>query len=316
MAISTTYIISIALKSYQRFLFFIRPALEAGVTRETAVNNTINHYLDIIRQIMKGESYDQAVRSPDVIRYLLKALFDPVHGSESFSHRELHKAARRVSDSQTAPAVSDEGIEDALEGIVADSSDGSENALSGALNRIEKITIDARLARIFGHSPDDRSQAFDLREYLDKDALVIFDTGSLRSRAQRALTLVVLSELWTALERRKRESELNTDQPLVNVYIDEASTIATSDMLGKLLAEGREFDCSLTLLTQFPAQFRRDGADRDTQEEVLNNIGTLMLGSVPIDERLAKRLATHDMDPQKLGNRLRALNDGEWLQKL
>ncbi|MGN8214507.1 hypothetical protein ACTGNR_09405 [Halococcus salifodinae] len=240
-------------------------------------------------------------------------MFDPVHGNESFSYRDLYKAARRVSEHRTAPAVSDEKLEDSLEGIVADSSDGSENVMSGVFTRIGKITVDDRLARIFGHSPDDRDDAFDLREYLDEDALIIIDTGEVRPQAQRALTLVVLSELWTALKRRERENELISEQPLVNVYLDEASTIATSDMLGKLLAEGREFNCSLTLLTQYPEQFSRKGTERNVQEEVLNNIGTLMIGCVPFDEQLAKRLATHDMDFRKVGNRLRALNDGRWM---
>ncbi|MGN8214536.1 type IV secretory system conjugative DNA transfer family protein [Halococcus salifodinae] len=296
------------------FSFFdIRPALDAGIPRQTAVDNTIDHYLDIVRQVMKGDNFARAARSPDVIRYLLKALFDPVHGNESFSHRDLYKAARRVSEHRTAPAVSDEKLEDSLERIVADSSDGSENVMSGVFTRIGKITVDDRLARIFGHSPDDRDDAFDLREYLDEDALIIIDTSEVRPQAQRGLTLVVLSELWTALKRRKRESELISEQPLVNLYLDEASTIATSDMLGKLLAEGRGFNCSLTLLTQYPKQFSREGTERNVQEEVLNNIGTLMIGGVPLDERLAKRLATHDMDFRKVGSRLRAINDGRWM---
>jgi hypothetical protein len=65
---------------------------------------------------------------------------------------------------------------------------------------------------------------------------------------------------------------------------------------------------------QFPAQLR--GSDQDVYDEVLNNVSTVLTGNVPSDARFAQRLATDDMDPQQVGNRLRALRRGQWLVSL
>jgi hypothetical protein len=48
----------------------------------------------------------------------------------------------------------------------------------------------------------------------------------------------------------------------------------------------------------------------------MNNISTFVTGNVPVDHRLAERLATDEMDPQTVGNRLRALRRGQWLVSL
>ena len=265
---------------------------------------------------MEGDNYGRAASSPNIIRALIKALFDRVHGDESFTHQQPVEAAGRLANNQTAPATSDEATEEVFGNILEDSSDGIENALSGVFTRMHKITLDERLNRMLSHSPDDPDDAFDFSQYFDKDAVIIIDTGKARDKSQSAMTLVILSMLWRALKRRKRESKLNTEQPPVNIYLDEASTIATSDMLGKMLDKGREFGCALTLLTQYPGQFRSDETEKDVANEALNNIGSIVTGNVKNDERLAKRLATDEESPQKIANRLGALNDGEWLVEL
>ena len=185
--------------------------------------------------------------------------------------------------------------------------------VSGVSNRIEKIPVDQRLARIFNHVPGEGDPHFDLAEYLSEDVVIVLDTGDLRPEAQRVLALVILSHLWSALRRRKRR-EPESDHPLVNVYVEEAASIAVSDLLKTLLAQSRGFDCSMTLSMQFPAQFR--GADGAAYDEVLNNVSTFVTGNVPVDRRLAERLATDDMDVQAVGNRLRALRRCQWLVSL
>ncbi|AZH27148.1 ATP-binding protein [Haloplanus aerogenes] len=292
--------------------FDIRDELAAGVPRQTAVEDTVDHYLEILTQIMGRERFEQAVRSPDVIRYLVKAMFDPVSGYEAFSHRDLHTAVRTMHERQTAPVVADSDLERMLAGVVANRARSFDEIMQGVANRIEKIPVDQRLARIFNHVPEGDDPHFDLADYLNEDVVIVFDTGSLRTEAQRVLTLVILSNLWTALRRRTRRSE--GTQPLVNLYIEEAASIAVSALLKQLLAQSRGFDCSITLSMQFPAQLRSYGSD--LYEEVLNNISTFLTGNVPIDPRLAERLATTDMSPQLVGNRLRALRRGQWFVSL
>ncbi|MFC6733920.1 ATP-binding protein [Haladaptatus sp. DYSN1] len=299
------------------FSFFdIRDELEAGVERTTAVEDTVDHYIEILTQIMGKRRFEQAVRSPDIIRYLVKALFDPVNGDDAFSHRELHEATRRMHERQSAPAVSDEGLERMLGGVVANRARSFDEIMQGVANRMEKIPLDKRLARIFNHVADEEGEGphFDLAEFLDEDTVIIFDTGGLRKEAQRVVTLVILSNLWTALRRRTQQGNAEDDHPLVNLYVEEAASVAVTDLLNEFLAKSRSFGCSVTLAMQFPGQLRE--ASERAYNEVLNNVSTFVTGNVPIDRRLARRLSTEDMDATEVGNRLRALDRGQWFVKL
>ncbi|MFC7166886.1 ATP-binding protein [Halospeciosus flavus] len=303
------------------FSFFdIRDELAAGISRTTAVEDRVDHYIEILTQLMGRERFDQAVRSPDIIRYLTKAAFDPIHGDDAYSHRHLHGMVRRMHERQSAPGVSDPDLERMLGGVVANQTRSFDEIMQGVANRMEKIPVDRRLARIFNHVPaDDDDPHFDLLDYLDETHVIIFDMGSLRSDAQRVLTLVVFSNLWTALRRRHRqyremEAKSDMDLPLVNLFIDEAASVVTSDLLTDLLSQGRSFRCSVTLATQFPGQLKDQ--DQRVYEEILNNVSTFVTGNVAVDPLLAERLATDDMDATAVGNRLRALRRGQWLVNL
>jgi len=310
------------------FSFFdIRDELDAGVPRDTAVEDTVDHYVEILMQIMGRERFEQAVRSPDIIRYVLKAMFDPVHGDDAFSHREFHGEIRTMHDRESVHPVSDADLERMLSGLLNNRARTFDKLMSGVSNRIEKIPVDRRLAKIFNHVPEEGDPHFDLASHLDENVVIIFDTGGLRSEAQRVLSLVVLSNLWTALRRRSQRGsgsvergrpedtagEESADVPLVNLYVEEAASVAVSDLLKELLAQSRSFGCSVTLAMQFPAQLKEH---EDVYDEILNNISTFVTGNVPVDRRLAERLATEGMDAREVGNRLRALSRGEWLVSL
>jgi hypothetical protein len=62
---------------------------------------------------------------------------------------------------------------------------------------------------------------------------------------------------------------------------------------------------------QFPGQLEAESSR--AYREVLNNVGTVVTGNVAVDSALTTRLATEDMPPSEVGNRLRALSRGEWL---
>jgi hypothetical protein len=309
--------------------FDIRDQLEAGIPRTSAVQDVTDHYIELLVQVMGEERFEQAVRSPDVIRYLVQALFDPVHGSDAFSHRDLHRAVKTMQRDESAPAVSDEDLERTLgEGLDVDGRT-FQKIMAGVTSRIEKITTDARLARMFNHVADENSSTsdsdedgapetpptphFDLADHLDENVVILIDTGGVRTEAQRAIALALLSNCWTALKRRKERAGPEA-QPLVNLYIEEAATVATASILSELLAQGREFDVSVTLSMQFPSQLGRK--DQGAADELLNNVQTVISGSVPSDFELAKRLATGDLDAQTIADRLDGLRRGEWLVKL
>ncbi|MFC6787121.1 ATP-binding protein [Halobaculum halobium] len=296
--------------------FDIRAELAAGVDRTTAVEDRVDHYLEILMQVMGRERFERAVRAPDIIRYLVKAMFDPVSGYDAYSHRQFHSMARQMHERRAAPPVSDGDLERMLEGVVSNRAQTFDELMGGVANRIEKIPVDRRLAAIFNHVPEGDDPHFDLADYLDEDVLLIFDTGGLRSEAQRVLTLVLLSNLWTALRRRKLDphTETERDDPLVNLYLEEAASVAVSDLLSTLLSQARSFDCAVTLATQFPGQFAQHEAG--TYEEVLNNVSTIITGNVPLDRDLAERLATEDLNSRAVRARLRALKRGQWFVSL
>ncbi|WP_276259024.1 ATP-binding protein [Haloglomus litoreum] len=291
--------------------FDIRPQLEAGISRASAVQNVVDHYVEVLRGVMGTERFEQAVRSPDIIRYLVKALFDPVHGSDAYTHADLQAAVQQLRSTRQPPEVSDPELEAMLEGIVANNERSFSELLQGVANRIEKIPLDYRLNRVFNHTHGD-GPAFDFHDVLDEDAVVLFDLGGLRTESQRVLTLVLLSNLWTALKRRERAG--TGDQPLVNLYLEEAADVAATDLLSDLLAQSRSFGLSMTLAMQFPAQLQQ--ADADAYTELLNNVSTIVTGNVAVDDQLATRFATAEMPPEDVGNRLRALERGQWFVSL
>lgn len=293
--------------------FDIRPQLAVGIDRATAVEDLTDHYIEILEAIMGPEQFHQAVRSPDIIRQLVKALFDPVHGDDAFTHRALQQAAARFHETGEPPPVVDDELQSMLYNVAANSQQTFDELLQGVHNRIEKIPLDQRLGQLFNHVPDEEDPHFDLRAVIDEDAVVILDTGDLRAASQQALARTVLSKLWTALQRRAQTTD-PADRPVVNLYLEEAAQLVSSGIIDDFLAQVRSFGCGVTLATQFPGQLRvRDEA---AYVELLNNVSTIITGSVPVDDALAKRLATADLEPSAVGNRLRSLQRGHWLVRL
>ncbi len=296
--------------------FDIRDQLDAGIDRTTAVEDVVDHYIDILIGIMGRDRFEQAVRSPDIIRYVLKAMFDPIHGSNAFSHREFQTAVARLHETRDPPPVVDEDLQAMLAGVAANSKRSFDELMQGVANRIEKIPLDARLAQIFNHTPADDRDApkFDLRRLIDEDAVIIIETGGLRPASQRVITLVILSALWTALRRRTQQGDDETDHPLVNLYLEEAAQLSTSSLLSDLLAQSRSFGLSITLAMQFPAQLKE--ANPEAYREVLNNVSTIVTGNVAVDPEFSRRFATAELPATEVQTRLRALRRGQWLATL
>jgi len=321
-------------------LLDIRADLAAGVKRTTAVERTVDHYMEILRQIMAGDTFDDAVRSPDVIRYLLKAQFDPVYGADAFTHADLKAEAAKLQEDQTPPPVSDADLAQDMATITNNSSRTFDNIMGGVATRLDKISLDARLKALFNTVPEAESDRFDLADFLDEDAVIIFDVGELRQHAQRAVTLVVLSNLWSALNRRQQRRDLlgnahttdtessddhsetpnseiqssSQELPLVNVYLEEAGSLATTDLISEMLDQSRSFGVSLTLATQFPGQIR--DTDEGAYKRLLNNVSTFVTGNIPVDEHLAERLDTAAVPRRQVKRKLGSLASGQWLATL
>mgnify|MGYP000642801617 CR=1 FL=1 len=297
------------------FSFFdIEPLLKAGLPREEARSRKTGHYEEILRGAMPADQYDAATESPKVIRNHLRALYDPVHGSNAFTHATLYEALQRTQGNETPPPVSEDTFETYFAGLLERDRDVLTKVLGGALSRVETIATDARLAPLFNHvSTDEEAATFEFGDVIDENSVVIFDFGGMETRIKRTLTLVLLSNLWTALKARQEATPSEQETPQVNLYLEEARDVAATELVDTLLSQGRSFDLSVTLGVQFLEQLDSPDPANNTYREALNETATFVVGNVAVDRDLPSVLATDAMSPSDVERRLAALRRGEWL---
>ncbi|WP_226008318.1 ATP-binding protein [Natrinema salinisoli] len=305
------------------FSFFdIRPALEAGRNREDAIQDKVDHFHDILRMIMGRKQHGQAFVANEILSYLIKALFDEEYGSDAFGLDDLFTAALQMQRKRTVPPVSAENqnVEESLTRHFAKDDHQFQVSMDAVGNRLDKLREDAHLRRIFSHVPerdddgDYIDNRFDFREFLDEDATILFDLGDLRPEAQRAITLLLLSNLWDAVQVRRRDGKTDYEN-LTNLIIEEAAPVASTKLVSEqLLPQGRSFGLSMGLVMQFPGQVRN--RNERAYDEVLNNIKTKLIGNISIERDLAESLAHEDLSPTDLRNRVNTLPSGEWIAQL
>ena len=305
------------------FSFFdIRPALEAGRNRENAIQDKVDHFHDILRMIIGRERYDRAFVANEIVSHLIKALFDEEYGSDVFGLDDLFTAVVRMQEERTTPPISaaNQNIEESLTRHFAKDDRQFQTSMDAVGNRLGKLREDEQLRQIFTHTPTQTDAGeyienrFDFREFLEKDATVLFDLGDLRPEAQRAITLLLLSNLWDAVQVRRRDDQTNYET-LTNLIIEEAAPVAATRLVSEqLLPQGRSFGLSMGLVMQFPGQVRN--RSQRAYDEVLNNIKTKFIGNISIERDVAKSLAHEDLSPTELRNRINTLPSGEWIAQL
>ncbi|WP_312911755.1 ATP-binding protein [Natronosalvus caseinilyticus] len=328
-------------------LFDIGPLLDAGLSREEARSRIAGHYEEILAGLLGEEQYYSATESTKAIRNHLRALYDPIHGSDAISHKDLYSTLQRTLSDRTPPPTSDERLTEYFAGLLERDRDVFNMVLGGAVARVETIATDDRLAPLFDYvhledpdvehedsaqdagrelrseeaiqikserdSDQIRNPHFDFIDVIDEDSVVIFDFGGMEERVKRALTLVLLSNMWSALKARAEAPDTPPNPPQVNLYLEEAKDVAATQLVDTLLSQGRSFGLSIMLGVQFPSQLDSPDPSNQTYEEALNEIGTLVVGNVSIEDDLAKTLATDDVQPHKVARRLAAIRHGEWL---
>jgi len=307
------------------FSFFdIQPLLDAGISREEARSRTAGHYEEILKGLLGAEKYGEAAESVKAIRNHLRALYDPVHGSDAFSHSELYHVLQRAQRGEEMPPTSDEQLTAYFNGLAERDRDIFTKVLGGAVGRVETIATDGRLAPVFDHVPvdaedegdgdGDQAPHFDFTDWLDEDAVIVFDFGGMESSVKRTLTMVILSNLWRALKAREQATR-GTDTQLsqVNLYLEEARDVGATKLMDTLLSEGRSFGLSMALGVQFLEQLNSPDPSNNTYQEALNETATFVVGNVSVDTDLPRALATEAMDPEGVARRLSAMGRGEWL---
>lgn len=306
------------------FSFFnIDPALENDQRRVDAVQNKADAYEEILKLVMGAEKYGESKVAPNLIKSIIKALFDEEYGTTNgtdrespnyFSHHDLEmsamqlRAAASEDDEGRVPEVSDERIHETLTRHLLSMESDFAVIMDAVFNRLDYIKQDAHLRRIF----DNTENNFDFRDILDEDAVILFDLGDMRDDPSLMMTGLILTNLWDALEESKREDW--SENHIVNIIIDEAASVAVSDIMNKMLEKGRGFGLSVGLAMQFPEQMR--AVSEQAYMNVLNNVGSMMIGKIPLDREVAEAMAHEDMDPEDFRNRFKSLPRGEWIAQL
>jgi hypothetical protein len=117
--------------------FDIRPDVAAGRDRYRAVQSVAAQFLDLVDHLT--ESDQTAIRAPDVIKYLITALFDPVEGADAYTIHDLLTAIHRLRDTGTTPSTSAAWMERLLDGLDEGTAKRRKQIVSGSITRVEKV---------------------------------------------------------------------------------------------------------------------------------------------------------------------------------
>ncbi|MFB9809109.1 hypothetical protein ACFFQF_30245 [Haladaptatus pallidirubidus] len=308
------------------FSFFdIRPALTMGRRREDAIQDTVEHFHEIMRLILGTETHDRAFVANEILTFLIKALFDKEYGQDVFSLDTLIEAVYQMRHERIIPEICAENahIERALLQQCELDETQFQQPMGGAANRLNKLVELEHLYQIFNHVPEWDDEAgeyvgnvFDFRHFLDEDVVVLFDIGELRADSRNALTMLLLSNLWDAVQGRTDESTTGEDK-IANVIIEEAAAVATSELVyEEFLPQGRGFGVSLGLIMQYPDQVNDHTVSDRPYKEILNNVKTKIIGDIAVDDDLVKSMAHENLSKQDLHKRIQRLPSGEWIVQL
>ena len=290
------------------------PLLEAGLPLEEVRSRLAGHFEEVLASLMHADSYAEAQESAKAVRNHLRALYDPVHGEVTVSLDDLGDALQRTRQREMPPPVTDPELASYFDALLDGDPKMFRRVMSGASNRLETIATDARVAPLFETTDeDDDAGRLAFGDLVDENKVVLFDFGGMEAQAKQALTLGILSSLWTALRARSEATATTAAPPQVNLYLDDAKDVAATSIVGTLLAQGRSFGLSLALGVQYPAQLESADPEDDTYRELLNETATWVVGNVSTADGLADVLATDTMRVPEVRRRLGAMRRGEWL---
>lgn len=315
--------------------FDIRPKVHAGYPRKDAVQDRVDQFDELMKLVMDEDQYKNAQNSINLIKLMMKAEFDPKYGTDAYPLTQLYNSITELVTENTIPNVSGpySYIENRLQSM-RDSEDQQFSAIvSGALNRLDHLMQDDRLRNIFNHVPewDDEAgtyeQGLNFHELLKQDKTIIFDLGDLRGDSAKILQLLYVSYLWDVAQVEESGNELfhaadqqrtpslssNDDDRVIGCVIEEAREIAGSDLVSELLSQGRGFNVSLGLIMQFPSQLKDDTGESDMYDNLIENVGTKILGSHKLADDIAESISSEAIDAEEFAYRLRTLPDGEWI---
>ena len=326
--------------------FDLRPLTRsAGRERETAVQDLIDHYFQLLRFVLGRETVDQAFVANEILTNLIKGLFDEENGSDYFTIGDLLDAARDFQHhgrsienleeadpedlNKALPPAEDEQVRSFLKSHLEKEERQFMNTTDAVLNRIRKLKERDFIWDMLSfevpeeHWNDekdwyDREEVpmLDLKNILNGNKVLLMDTGDLRGESSEVFTVLFLSHLWTSVQSLWTPS---SDDYIANVIIEESANVARNEIVyNELLPKGREFNLSLGLIMQYPEQVLGEDprSNRRAYQEILNNVNTKIIGNIATDDMLANSLFHEDLDTDEIKDRIAGLRRGEWVVQL
>jgi hypothetical protein len=304
------------------FSFFdIEPAIDDGRSRTDAIADNADNYQEIIKLAM-GDKYGNATVAPKVIESLIKTLYDEEHGYENGRYREsqdyyahdqleyvvdrLMQAGPPDPDPTKMPQSSKRNVNRVLRRQLERDTRSFQTVMGGVGTRTHYISGDDRLQPMFNNT----DSKFEFREMLDDNKVILLDLSALRKASAQVVAGVLLTQLSDAVHDNQEKISGKPSDYLVNLLVDEAASVMSSQTMNSMLEEGRKFRLSLDLATQFPEQFKYE-ANQQAYLNVLNNVATPIVGQINVDEKIADALAYEEMDIDEVKDRLKALPLGE-----
>ena len=304
--------------------FDIRPALAAGLNRETAIKDVVERFHAVMKVVMGREAYTQAYVATQIIGKLVKALFDPEYGADAYTLDELLTAVDDMQRSQSLPELSHAfvDLEQSLGAHFEKPDRQFQTTMDAARNRLEQIADDPPLERIFNHVPAfdwetgmyaHEEPGLDFRRLLDQKAVVLFDLGKLRPKPQRGMTLFLVSELWYRIQLEEQAYDGYRNQ--ANLILEEAADVVASELVTEqVIPKARSFGLSLGLVMQYPSQVRE--VSERAYQEVMNNVQTRLYGKLANETDVESMLASSRVNTEEVRDRLNAMPRGEWIAEL
>jgi hypothetical protein len=326
--------------------FDLRPLTRAaGRERETAIQDIIDHYFQLLRFVLGKDTVNQAFVANEILTNLIKALFDEENGSDYFTIGDLLEAAqnfqhygRKIEDvengnqeliNEALPDVEDEQVRNFLRSHLEKEERQFMNTTDAVLNRIRKLKerdfiwdmLSFEIPEEYWNEEKDWYERtdipmLDLKNVLNSNKVLLVDTGNLRGESSEVFTVLFLSHLWTSVQSLWTPDD---EDYIGNVVIEESADVARNEIVYReLLPKGREFNLSLGLIMQYPEQVLGEdpSSNRRAYQEILNNVNTKIIGNIATDDLLANSLFHEDLDTEEIKDRIAGLRRGEWVVQL
>lgn len=314
--------------------FDIRPLRASGYGRRSAIQDKVDQFVEIMKVVMEEGKFQDAPNSVTLLKSVIKLNFDERYGEDAFTLRQVRETIMEIAKTRQVPHVSPQNsdIQADIQFLLNNEEDQFSSIVQGALNRLKVLYSYDPIKDMLNYVPEwgerrDGSEGyigngFSLRELFDQDKTVIIDLGEPRDKPSKAISLILTSYFFDMAKQKSHRDNLiedlkdpvqRDDDYIATLMIDEAKDVADADFVSDLLAQGREFRVCTGLIMQFPEQVREEGIEADVYDEIIQNIGTKILGKNKRPGDIAEVLSGDEIDADEQQNRLSQLSKGEWI---